>query len=342
MQGEARRSNQVRHVIRRILFYVFAVWVAITIDFFIPRLAPGDPVAALVGKMSTKGYVTPEMQQSLSAMFGLNTNDPLWLQYFKYLGNLLHGNFGNSIQYFPTPVMKIIGQDIGWSIMLGGVAVIISFTLGCLLGILAAWKRGTTLDTVLSPAMNFLSAIPYFWLSLLSLYIFSYLLNWFPLSGGYDSANIDPGWSFEFVGSVVQYAFLPALTLVIASLAGWMLTMRNSMITTLSEDYVLMAKAKGLSQGRIMFRYAARNAVLPNITGFAIAIGVIVGGQLLTEMVFSYPGIGYALFQAVNQQDYAMIQAIFLIITLAVLGANFLADMLYVVLDPRVRQERSA
>lgn len=332
----------MRHVIRRILFYICAIWVAITLDFFIPRLAPGDPVAALVGKMSTKGYVTPEMQQTLSALFGLNTHDPLWLQYFKYLGNLLHGNLGNSIQYFPTPVAQIIGQDIGWSIMLGGVAVVISFTLGCLLGIIAAWKRGTLLDTFLSPAMNFLSAIPYFWLALLTLFTFSYSLNWFRLSGGYDSANIDPGWSFEFIGSVIQYAFLPALTLVISSLAGWMLTMRNSMITTISEDYVLMARAKGLSERRVMFRYAARNAVLPNITGFAIAIGAIVGGQLLTEMVFSYPGIGYALLQAVNQQDYAMIQGVFLIITLAVLGANFLADMLYAFLDPRVRIERSA
>ena len=332
----------MRHVIRRLLFYVCAVWVAITLDFFIPRLAPGDPVAALVGKMSTKGYVTPAMKQSLSAMFGFDMQDPLWLQYFKFLGNLLHGNLGNSIQYFPTPVLQIIGQDIGWSIMLGGVAVLISFSLGCLLGIIAAWKRGTVLDTALSPAMNFLSAIPYFWLALLTLYIFSYLLNWFPLSGGYDSADIDPGWSLAFIGSVIQYAFLPALTLVISSLAGWMLTMRNSMITTLSEDYVLMAKAKGLSERRVMFWYAARNAVLPNITGFAIAIGTIVGGQLLTEMVFSYPGIGYALLQAVNEQDYAMLQSIFLIITLAVLAANFMADMLYALLDPRVRQERSA
>ncbi len=332
----------MRHVIRRILFYICAVWVAVTLDFFIPRLAPGDPVAAIVGKMSQKGYVTPAMQQTLSATFGLNTNDPLWVQYFKYLGNLLHGNLGNSIQYFPTPVAQIIGQDIGWSIMLGGVAVVISFFIGCLFGMIAAWKRDTLLDTVLSPVMNFLSAIPYFWLALLTLYIFSYLLNWFPLSGGYDSADIDPGWTFDFVSSVIQHTFLPALTLIISSLAGWMLTMRNSMITTLSEDYVLMAKAKGLRGAHVMFWYAARNAVLPNITGFAIAIGAIVGGQLLTEMVFSYPGIGYALLQAVNQQDYAMIQSVFLIITLAVLGANFLADMLYTFLDPRVRQERSA
>src|SRR5260370_5110385 len=190
--------------------------------------------------------------------------------------------------------------------------------------------------------MNLLSAIPYLWVVLIMVFIFSYLLRWVPLCGGYDSANIDPGWSFDFIGSVIQYAFLPALTLVISSLAGWMLTMRNSMITTLSEDYVLMAKAKGLSGGRVMFRYAARNAVLPNITCFAIAIGAIVGAQLLTGMVFSYPGIGYALLQAGYPQDYAMIQSIFLIITLAVLGANFLADMLYTFLDPRVRQERSA
>jgi peptide/nickel transport system permease protein len=227
--------------------------------------------------------------------------------------------------------------------MLGGVAVIISFALGCLFGIITAWKRGSALDTFLSPAMNFLSAIPYFWLALFTLFIFAYSLDWFPLTGGgYDAANLNPGWSIDFISSAIQYAVLPAFTLVISSLAGWMLTMRNSMITTLSEDYVLMAKAKGLSEGRVMFRYAARNAILPNITGFAIAIGAIVGGQLLTEMVFSYPGIGYALLQAVNQQDYAMVQGVFLIITLVVLCANFLADLLYAFLDPRVRAERSA
>lgn len=333
----------MRHILRRLLFYACAVWVAITLDFFIPRLAPGDPVAGLVGKMSIKGYVTPAMQQTLAAEFGLNTRDSLLMQYFKYINNLIHGNMGNSIQYFPTPVAQIIGQDIGWSIMLGAVAVLISFALGCLFGIITAWKRGSVLDTVLSPAMNFLSAIPYFWLALLSLFIFASLLNWFPLTGGaYDELNYSPGWSLDYIGSVIQYAFLPAMTLVISSLAGWMLTMRNSMITTLSEDYVLMARAKGLSEGRVMFRYAARNAILPNITGFAIAIGTIVGGQLLTEMVFSYPGIGFALFQAVGEQDYAVVQGVFLIITLAVLCANFLADLLYAFLDPRVRIERSA
>src|SRR6266567_3852281 len=228
----------MRHLIRRFVFYAFAVWVAVTLDFFIPRLAPGDPVAAIVGKMSLKGHVTPQIRATLAAMFGLDTGDPLW------------------VQYFPTPVSQIIAQNIWWSVMLGGVAVIISFVLGCFVGIIAAWKRGTALDTFLSPVMNFLSAIPYFWLALLSIYVFAYSLYWFPLSGGYDEANINPGLSFEFISSVIYYAFLPALTLVISSLAGWMLTMRNSMLTTLSEDYVLMARAKGLKERRVMFWYA--------------------------------------------------------------------------------------
>ncbi|HLZ58330.1 MAG TPA: ABC transporter permease [Ktedonosporobacter sp.] len=330
----------MRHLIRRVMFYLFAVWAAITLDFFIPRMAPGDPVAGIVGKMSLKGPVSPQLRAILEAQFGLSTNDPLWLQYLKYLGNLFHGNFGNSIQY-GTPVTTTISNGIWWSIMLGGVAVVIGFLLGCLFGIIAAWRRGTSLDTFLSSSMNFLSAIPYFWLALVLLYIFYVNLSWFPLRGGYDEANFDPGWNTDFIFSVLQYAFLPALTLVISSLGGWMLTMRNSMLTTLSEDYVLMARAKGLKERRIMLTYAARNAILPNITGFAIALGAIVGGQLLTEMVFSYPGIGYALYQAVIGQDYPMLQSIFLIITLVVLGANFLADLLYTFLDPRVRQERS-
>src|SRR5947208_12580518 len=151
----------MRHVIRRILFYICAVWVAVTLDFFIPRLAPGDPVAAIVGKMSLKGYVSPQMLQTLSAEFGLNTNTPLWQQYFQYLGNLLHGNLGNSIQYFPTPVTQIIGQDIGWSIMLGAVAVVISFVLGCLFSMITGWKSSTRLDTVLSPMLNCICVMPY-------------------------------------------------------------------------------------------------------------------------------------------------------------------------------------
>src|SRR6266568_502709 len=198
-------SKSMRHILRRIGFYVFAIWVAITLDFFIPRLAPGNPVATIVGKMSLKGPVNPQMIQILQAQFGLDSKDPLWVQYFGYLNNILHGNLGVSLQYFPTPVYKLIGTNLTWSIMLGGIAVILSFGLGCLIGIIMAWKRGTLLDTFLSPALNFLSAIPYFWLAILCVFIFAYSLNWFPLAGGYDSADLDPGWSFEFISSAIYY-----------------------------------------------------------------------------------------------------------------------------------------
>lgn len=258
------------------------------------------------------------------------------------MNELLHGNLGVSVTYYPVQVTQIVGQDILWTLGLVGVSVIFSFVLGSFIGIVIAWKRGSALDTTLAPLMTFVSAIPYFWMALLILYVFGFTLGWFPLSGGYDELNVDPGFSLDFIASVIQHAILPALTIIIASLAGWMLTMRNSMITTLSEDYVLMARAKGLSSWYIMFAYAARNAILPNITNFALSIGFIVGGQLLTEMVFSYPGIGLALLNAVDGQDYALVQGIFLPVTLAVLGANFLADLLYSFLDPRVRLERSA
>lgn len=334
----------MRHLIRRILFYLVAVWASVTLNFFIPRLAPGDPVQTLLGQLERRGgRVTPEMRTALGAMFGLNTSDPLWLQYLKYLNQLLHGDLGVSLNYFPVTVGQVIGKNIMWTLGLGAVAVIISALLGCVIGIIMAWRRGTTFDAILAPLMNFLSAIPYFWMALIIVYVFGFILGWFPTDSGYDILNIDlePGWNFDFISSVFYHAVLPAATIVIASIAGWMLVMRNSMITTLNEDYVLMARAKGLTSRRIMFGYAARNAILPNITNFALSLGFIVGGQLLTEMVFSYPGIGYSLLKAVQGQDYALMQGIFLFIALAVLAANFIADMLYAVLDPRVRSERS-
>lgn len=333
----------MRHLLRRIVFYLIAAWASLTLNFFLPRMAPGDPAQTLLERMEKQGgHVSPATLSALQAMFGVNTSDPLWLQYFKYLNELLHGNLGISVIYYPVQVTQIIGQDILWTLGLVGVSVIFSFVLGCFIGIVIAWRRGSKLDTILAPLMTFVSAIPYFWMALLILYVFGFTLGWFPLSGGYDELNVDPGFTLDFIASVVQHAILPALTIIIASLAGWMLTMRNSMITTLSEDYVLMARAKGLSSWYIMFAYAARNAILPNITNFALSIGFIVGGQLLTEMVFSYPGIGLALLNAVDGQDYALVQGIFLLVTLAVLGANLLADLLYSFLDPRVRLERGA
>lgn len=328
----------MRHLLRRIGFYLVALWASVTINFVIPRLAPGNPAALLMGRM--KGRLSPEAAHSLEIAFGLN-HDPLWSQYLQYLNNLLHGNLGTSITYFPTPVSEVIGQELPWTLWLVGVALIVSFVIGTLLGIIVVWRRGAMGDVILTPLFTFLSAIPYFWLALLLLYTLGFMLNWFPIHGGYDTDLTTPGWSLDFIASASQYAILPALTIVIGSISGWMLGMRNTMLTTLSEDYVLMAEAKGLPQQKIMFTYAARNAILPNITAFALSLGFVVSGSLLTEIVFSYPGIGFALLQAVENNDYALLQGIFLIISVAVLVANFLADLMYVVLDPRVRLGRS-
>jgi peptide/nickel transport system permease protein len=326
----------MRHLFRRMGFYLIALWASLTLNFLIPRLMPGDPVLLLIARL--QGRVNPQGIQALRIMFGVNTHQSLLQQYTTYLGNLIHGNLGVSITYFPTPVATVIGQSLPWTLLLVGVAAVLSFLGGTFLGVLAAWKRGSRLDTTLAPVLTFFSAIPYFWLALIVVYVFGFLLKLFPLTGAYD-LSVYPGMNGPFILSALYHAFLPALTIVVSSIAGWMLGMRNAMLSTLSEDYVLMAQAKGLPERRVMLTYAARNAILPNITGFALSLGFVVGGALLTEIIFSYPGIGFALLQAVQSEDFPLMQGIFLVITVAVLGANFLADILYVVLDPRVRQE---
>jgi peptide/nickel transport system permease protein len=312
------------------------LWASLTLNFLIPRLMPGDPVLLLIARL--QGRVNPEGIQALRIMFGVNTHQSVLQQYATYIGSLAHGNLGISITYFPTPVATVISQSLPWTLMLVGVAAVLSFVAGTFLGILAAWRRGSRLDTTLAPLLTFFSAIPYFWLALIVVYVFGFLLKLFPLTGAYD-LSVDPGLNAPFILSGLYHAFLPALTIVASSIAGWMLGMRNAMLSTLSEDYVLMAQAKGLSERRVMLAYAARNAILPSITGFALSLGFVVGGALLTEIIFSYPGIGFALLQAVQSEDFPLMQGIFLVITVTVLGANLLADVLYVVLDPRVRQQ---
>ena len=324
----------MKHLLRRISFYLVALWASITINFVIPRLAPGDPAGALMARF--QGRMTPQAVHALDLQFGI-TNDPLWIQYGRYLFNLLHGDLGISFTYFPTSVSTVLAQEIPWTLTLVGTAVLISFVLGTLLGVLIAWRRGSLMDSILPPFLTFFSAVPYFWLALIALYILAYTLNWFPLNGGYDTSSVTEGWNIDFISSAFYHGLLPALTIVLASIATWLLGMRNAMITTLTEDYVTLAEAKGLSELRVMFAYAARNAILPNVTGFALSLGFVVGGALLTEVVFSYPGIGYALLQAAQNSDYPLLQGIFLLIAVAVLGANFIADLVYVVLDPRVR-----
>ncbi len=323
----------MRHLLRNLGLYAFAAWASLTLNFLIPRLMPGDPASAMFARFA--GQLQPEAIDALRVAFGF-TNEPLHQQYFTYVAHLFQGDLGLSVAYFPAQVTDVIATGLGWTLLLSGVAVIISFVLGTALGVVATWRRGGWLDSVLPPVLIFLGAFPYFWLAMVLLYVLGFTFEAFPVRHAY-SDTLAPAFSAEFLLSVIQHMVLPATAIVIASLGGWMLSMRSTMVGTLAEDYITMANAKGLSQRRIMFHYAARNALLPNITGFGMALGFVLSGSLLTEIVFSYPGQGYLLIQAVRNQDYPLMQGIFLTITLAVLAANLLVDILYVWLDPRTR-----
>nr|WP_276550149.1 ABC transporter permease [Brachybacterium muris] len=305
-------------------------------NFFIPRALPGSPVDAVLAKLALRGPVSPDTRRSIEVMLGADQQGPLIVEYFQYIRGLLRGDLGVSVTYFPTPVTTIIGQSLPWTLILVGLATTITFLLGISLGTIAGWKRGSWLDSII-PATTIMQAVPYFWLALLFIYIFSVNLGWFPVGSGYDVTLVRPAFDYPFISNAVYHGFLPALTIVLSSLGGWLLGMRNMMVSTLSEDYILTAEAKGLSPRRVMVMYAARNAVLPSVSGFAISLGFVVSGSIVVETVFSYPGIGFTMLQAVQNNDYALMQGLFLIITVSVLAANLVVDLLYGIIDPRTR-----
>jgi peptide/nickel transport system permease protein len=321
------------YILRRLGFYLVAFWVSLTLNFVLPRLMPGDPVTRMVARL--QGAIRPDQIEALRSSFGLD-DAPLWEQYFRYIGQILSGDFGFSISRFPTPVTDVISAQIGWTLLLGLTSLLIAVVIGNLLGIVAAWRRGGAVDSVLPPVLIFIGSFPYFWLAMGLLYLFGVTLGWLPLRHAF-SVGATPEFSFAFLGDVAVHLFLPAASIVLVSIGGWMLGMRNTMISTNAEDYITMAEAKGLRRNRIMFAYAARNAMLPSVTAFGMSLGFIVGGALLTEVVFAYPGVGYQLLSAVQNLDYPLMQGLFLTITTAVLIANFLVDIVYVRLDPRVR-----
>jgi peptide/nickel transport system permease protein len=323
----------VTYLLRRLGLYLVAAWASITLAFIIPRLMPGDPASAMVARFH--GKLKPEAIAGLRATFGFS-DAPLWRQYLDYLGHVLSGDLGTSVTYFPASVGDVIGTGLVWTLFLTGLAVVLAYGAGTMLGIVSAWRRGGWLDSVATPLLLFLGAFPFFWLAMLMLFLFGFTLGWSPVRHAYDD-HLTPRASFAFVWSVLVHAFLPAITIVIATVGGWMLDMRNTMMGVLGEDYITLAHAKGLPPRRVMLRYAARNALLPNITSFGMALGFVLSGSLVTEIVFSYPGLGYLLIQGVRSLDYPLIQGLFLTITLAVLAANFLVDIVYVWLDPRTR-----
>ena len=327
----------MRFVLRRLGFFIVTLWAAISLNFLIPRLMPGNPALAMMA--SFRGRVTGQALKALEIAFGVNTHASLVSQYFQYFGNVFTGHFGLSITFFPQPVSHEVLQALPWTLGLVGVTTVLAFVLGTLIGLVAGWRRGGKLDSVLPPVFVVTSAFPYFWVGLVAIYVFALKLGWLPVSGGY-ATNDQIAFTWHFIGDVVRHSILPACTLLVTAIGGWILTMRNTVITVLAEDYVRMARAKGLRPWTVMWGYAGRNAILPNLTGFAMSLGFVVSGAILVEYVFNYPGVGWMLLQSVENEDYGLMQALFLLITVAVLLAILISDVLTALLDPRTRELR--
>jgi peptide/nickel transport system permease protein len=324
----------MRFILRRGGFFLLTLWAAVTLNFFLPRMMPGNPAIAMMARFH--GRVTGQGLIALENIFGVNTHTSLPVQYLHYLGDIATGNFGTSLYFYPESVSRVVLDAIPWTLGLVGVTTILAFGLGTGVGIVSAWRRGTWLDGVVPPVFVITSAIPYFWVGMMFILIFGIKLQWLPYTFAFDP-TLTPGFNPAFIGNVLEHAVLPALALLLTTIGTWILTMRNNMVTTLAEDYVRMARAKGLPNRRIMLDYAARNAILPNLTGFAMSLGFVVGGAILIEYVFDYPGVGYMLLQAVENEDYPLMQALFLFITIAVLLAILLADIATAIFDPRTR-----
>ena len=324
-------------IVRRVIFYIVAAWVALTINFFIPRAMPGNAVESIMAKFPN---LQPAAYKALEALLGVGHPGSIWHQYVQYLDEIFHFNFGTDVSQYPASVSSLIAQTVPWTIILVGTATVIAFAVGTALGIMAGWRHGGWLDRVL-PGLMFFQAMPYFFLALILLELLAVRSHLFPLGQGY-TGGLVPGWHWDFISSALYHSLLPAFTIVLASVAGWMLQMRNVMLTTTGEDYVLAAQAKGLSSRRVVWTYATRNAILPQLQGFGLAVGFVVSGAIVMEIVFSYPGIGLLLLNAVTSNDYPLMQAIFLVITFTVLLANLIVDLIIVMADPRARARGGA
>jgi peptide/nickel transport system permease protein len=328
----------VTAILRRLAVYVLAAWVAITVSFLLPRVVPGNPVAGAVARASQSGNCNEQCVIAIEEQLGYNVHSSMWDQYVQYLGALFHGDLGHSWSE-NAPVGSLILSYLPWTLALLGISTILSFVGGSVVGTLIAWRRGSWVDWLI-PFATFFQALPYFVLGIVLVLVFGQtgtMLKWFPSLFGYSIYTTTPGFNLPYIQSVISHAILPAATVVLASMAGFILSIRNQVITTMDEDFVLVAQAKGLP-GRTVVWYAVRNALLPVVANFTIAISLIVGGQILVEIVFNYPGVGFHLFDALAKLDYPLVQGVFVVITLVVLAANLLADVVYVLIDPRARQ----
>jgi peptide/nickel transport system permease protein len=324
-----------RYLLRKTLWFVGAFIVAVTLNFFLPRLLPGNPVDAIVatlGRGGAEGEQLRRVYEAYNAEFGLDK--PLWEQFLLYLQNLMHGDFGVSFTLYPTPVSELIGDALPWTIALQLPAILIGWIVGNILGAVAGYKGGN-LDRGAFLGSLFISSMPYYCLAILLLYGFAVHWPILPPSGGY-SFGTTPSLSLEFISDALEHYWLPFLSLVLVFIGGQAVGMRSMVIYELNSDYVNYSRGLGLRDRQIV-RQIFRNGMLPQVTGLALSIGTLVGGALITEIVFSYPGLGTLLFGAIRQNDYPVFFAIALMITIAVLVANYLVDIAYGFIDPRIR-----
>lgn len=321
----------LRYLARKLFIYLMTFIVAVTIDWAIPRFMPGNPVDALVSRISLMPDATKALTSYYLAAFSLD--QPVWQQYLNFWAALLHGDLGRSIMLFPTPVTTLIGRALPYTLALLLPSILLSWYVGNVVGALAARRK--LLDNGVLPLGYLLTATPYMWLGILLAWVFGSLLGWFPLAFGYDQ-SLKVTWSWQFFGSLVFHWFLPFFSLFMVALGGWAIGMRNMIIYELEADYSNYLLALGAPTGLVR-KYAFRNAMLPQITGLALQLGAVVGGALVTEIVFSYPGLGWLVLAGIQNQDYFVIQGVFLFIIVGVLLANLIVDVVYVVVDPRTR-----
>ena len=330
------RGLDLTYFLRRIGMFFLVVFVAATFNFFIPRLAPGNPIGAITSRMANASGGIENGQEMFDAYrkrFGLD--EPLYVQYGKYMWNTARLDFGQSLSAYLADVSDIIRPAIGWSLSLIGVSVLVTFAFGVSIGALLAWKGTPAMVRAVLPITMIGGVLPYYLLAMLLLYAFAFTTRVLPMSGAFDS-GIPSELSWAYVATLVRHAVLPALSIILTSIGGFALTMRGLMVNTIGEDYMLLADAKGLPKWRILWWYAVRNAIPPQVTHLAIALGYVVSGAILVEIVFSYPGLGYQLWQSIVNSDYTVIQAITLVLVVSVGLSVLVIDLIYPLLDPRV------
>lgn len=320
----------LKYVCKRFLSALFTLWVALTFNFLLPRMMGGDPAEYLA---SQSALGSAEYAQQVREQFGLDKS--IFEQYVRYLGGLLQGDLGVSYTNFPIPVSQIITQAIPWTLLVVLISTLLSFLIAWIIGTLAALKKGSWFDNLAVGTSFYIQSIPYFWVGMLLVMGLGYHLGWFPM-GHAMTPGAELGNFWAKAGNIAYHAFLPVMSLVIVSLAGRMIMMRSNILQVFSEDYIVLAQAKGLRRSKILTKYALRNALLPSFTGLMLSLGQAVGGAIATEIIFSYPGIGLTIMNAILSHDYPLVQGCFAIIALSVVAINFLADLIYPLIDPRV------